>query len=210
VEIALIDDIEDRSVISQALGEALNDLVIERMEGLVEEADITSRIGQRLEDWFKGKMLSGYRVSVITETITSHGSKSLESPMGSDLYIAISVEDEMSNSTTKGILVQAKREDKLRWGALTKQCRHMDMITKKGSVVWIYRPNGIEVVRSVDVPNRKQSRFSVDELFNRVLECELGDRRKVPSGEFGDRGKLKSMIDALGARNAVWLGLKRR
>ena len=86
----------------------------------------------------------------------------------------------------------------------------MNMVTKKGSVVWIYTPNGIDVVRSVDVPKRRSPVFSVDNLFDRVFECELGDRRKVPNGPFGDRRELKTMIEALGAKNAVWLDLERK
>ena len=180
------------------------------MKGLVEEPDITSRIGQRLEDRFDGEVLRGYRVRVITETITSHGSKSLEKPTGTDLYFAISVDDGFSKALTKGVLVQAKRRDKLDWRELEEQCRRMNMVTKKGSVVWIYTPNGIDVVRSVDVLKRSSLVFGVDNLFDRVFECELGDRRKVPNGPFGDRRELKTMIEALGAKNAVWLDLERK
>ncbi|MES0148926.1 hypothetical protein NKJ95_17000 [Mesorhizobium sp. M0012] len=31
---------------------------------------------------------------------------------------------------------------------------------------------------------------------------------EVPNGQFGDRGELKTMIEALGAKNAVWLDLE--
>jgi hypothetical protein len=206
----MIDDAEARSEIARAFGHALDDLVRDRMKGVVEEPDITSRIGQRLEDRFNGKFLHGYRIRVITETISSHGGKSLEKPMGTDLYFAISVEDELGKAITKGLLVQAKRRDKLDWRALEEQCRRMNMVTKKGSTVWIYNPTGIDVVRSVDVPKRSPPAFGVDKLFDRVFECELGDRRKVPAGPFGDRKKLKTMIEALGAKNAVWLDLERK
>lgn len=199
---------EVRGEISRAFGRALDDLVRDRMKGLTEEPDITSRIGQRLEDRFNGKVLRGYRVGVITETITSHGSKSLEKPMGTDLYFAISVQDELGNTTTKGVLVQAKREDKLNRRELAEQCRRMNMVAKKGAVVWIYSPTGIDVIRSVDVPKHSSPSFGVGKLFDRVFECELGDRRKVPNGQFGDRGELKAMIEALGAKNAVWLDLE--
>jgi hypothetical protein len=86
----------------------------------------------------------------------------------------------------------------------------MNLVTKKGSVGWIYTPTGIDVVRSVDVPKRRSRTFSVDKLFDRILECEFGDRRKVPNGPFGDHDQLKSMIEALVARNAVWLDLERK
>ncbi|MBA1348387.1 hypothetical protein HX899_24025 [Rhizobium sp. WYCCWR 11146] len=41
----------------------------------------------------------------------------------------------------------------------------MNMITKKGSVVWIYTAAGIDVVRSVDVPKRSSPTFSLDKLL---------------------------------------------
>ena len=206
----MISNAADRAKIASAIGPALDDLVRERMRGLVGEPDITSRVGQRLEDRFDGEELAGYRIRVISETITSHGPKSLEKPMGTDLYFAISVEDAAGNETTKGILVQAKREDKLKWPELREQCRRMDLVTKKGSVVWLYKPGGIGVLRSPDVAKRETQSISTTDFFDRVLECEIGDRRKVPGGDFGDRGKLKQMLETLGARNAVWLDLEKK
>lgn len=207
-EHTLIQDKEARRVIANALGNALNDLVRDRMRGLVEEPDITSRIGQRLEDRFDGVMLEDYRVRIITETITSHGPRSLEKPTGMDLYFAISVEDDLGNEVTKGILVQAKRGDKTALPDLVEQSRRMNKISKKGSVIWVYSPNGISVLRSVDVSRPIARGFGVDNLFERVFECELGDLRRVPKGRFGDRENLKEMIEELGAKNAVWLDFK--
>ncbi|MFN3252324.1 hypothetical protein [Roseibium album] len=204
----MIQDKEARRVIANALGNALNDLVRDRMRGLVEEPDITSRIGQRLEDRFDGVMLEDYRVRIITETITSHGPRSLEKPTGMDLYFAISVEDDLGNEVTKGILVQAKRGDKTALPDLVEQSRRMNKISKKGSVIWVYSPNGISVLRSVDVSRPIARGFGVDNLFERVFECELGDLRRVPKGRFGDRENLKEMIEELGAKNAVWLDFK--
>lgn len=204
----MIENAQSRREIARKLAGEADDLVRERMKGLTEEPDITSRIGQRLEDRFNNTTLHGYRIRVITETITSHGSTSLEKPMGTDLYFAISVEDKWGNETTKGVLVQAKRKDKMDRSALSDQCRRMNMITQKGSVVWIYSPSGIEVARSQDATKPNFRVFSAEKLFDRIFECKLGDLRKVPDGQFGDRAQLKKMIEALGARNAVWLALE--
>lgn len=206
----MIDDRQARATISSEVGEALNDLVRERMTGLVEEPDITSRVGQRLEDRFDGQLLGGYRVRVITETITSHGPNSLEKPLGTDLYFAFSVEDASGHQTSKGVLIQAKRRRNCDWGALGEQCRRMNLVTKKGSVVWLYKSNGIDVIRSQDVQKRTSASIDLPTFFDRVLECRIGDRRKVPGGEFGDRKKLRAMLADLGARNAVWLELEQR
>lgn len=206
----MIRDRQARAEIAKKIGKAVDDLVRDRMAGLVEEPDITSRIGQRLEDRFDGERLGGYRVRVITETITSHGSGSLEKPLGTDLYFAFSVEDASGRETSKGVLIQAKRQDKCDWSGLEEQCRRMSLVTKKGSVVWLYKPNGVDVIRSQDITKRTSASVDSVTFFDRVLECQIGDRRKVPQGEFGDRPKLKTMLEDLGAKNAIWLGLDRR
>lgn len=206
----MIRDIEARKKISHAIGSSLDDLVRERMTGLVEEPDITSRVGQRLEDRFDGKTIGGYRIRVISETITSHGSRSLEKPMGTDLYFAIEIEDAQGVGASKGILVQAKRFDKVAGRDLLEQCRRMNLITKKGSVVWLYAKSGIRVARSADVVQGNMVPITNSEFFDRVLRCSIGDKRKVPDGSFGDRRELKTMLETLGANNGVWLGLDRR
>lgn len=180
------------------------------MTGLVEEPDITSRVGQRLEDRFDGKTIGGYRIRVISETITSHGSKSLEKPMGTDLYFAVEIEDAQGVGTSKGVLVQAKRFDKVAGSDLLEQCRRMNLITKKGSVVWLYAKSGIKVARSADVVQGNMAPITNSEFFDRVLKCSIGDKRQVPDGPFGDRRELKTMLETLGSNNGVWLGLDRR
>lgn len=154
--------------------------------------------------------MGGYRIRVISETITSHGSKSLEKPMGTDLYFAIEIEDALGVGTSKGVLVQAKRLDKLAGSDLPEQCRRMNLITKKGSVVWLYAKSGIKVARSADVARGNIAPFTNSEFFDRVLKCSIGDKRKVPGGSFGDRRELKTMLETLGAENGVWLELDRR
>ncbi|MFJ6024262.1 hypothetical protein ACIQC9_06665 [Brevundimonas sp. NPDC092305] len=203
----MIEDLQARAQVSRSIAKALDDLVRERMKGLVEEPDITSRIGQRLEDRFNGRRLGGYRVRVITETITSHGRKSLEKPLGTDFYFALSVEDAAGNRTSKGVLVQAKRERGCDWTELGEQCRRMRLVTKKESVVWLYRKTGIGVIRSTDVDRRVSASMDSTAFFDLVLECKIGDRRKTPPGPFGDRDSLKTMLKDLGAKNAVWLEL---
>lgn len=206
----MINDVQARKIISDAISNSLDELVRDRMTGLVEEPDITSRVGQRLEDRFDGQNLGGYRVRVISETITSHGPKSLEKPMGTDLYFAVEVEDSRGVRTSKGVLVQAKRFDRLAGSDLAEQCRRMNLITKKGSVVWIYNTSGITVALSTDVERGSMAPISNSAFFDAVLECSIGDKRKVPDGPFGNRRELKKMLEALGAENAVWLALDQR
>lgn len=205
----MIGDPEARAEIARKIAAALDELVGERMTGLVEEPDITSRVGQRLEERFDGEKIGDYRIRVITETITSHGRGSLEKSLGTDLYFAFSVTDGFGIENSKAVLVQAKRRDKCDWRALEDQCRRMNLVTKKGSVIWLYQQSGIDVIRSQDVEKRSSTSFDATTFFDRVLECQIGDRRKVPGGHFGDRPKLKEMLEDLGAKNAVWLGLRK-
>ncbi len=206
----MIDDERTRQLIAKSFASSLDALVQDRMTGLVEEPDITSRIGQRLEDSFDHQDLHGFHVRVISETMPSHGRGSLEKPTGTDLYFALSVEDQFGDKTTKGILVQAKREDKLYWPHLDEQCRRMRKITRKGSVVWLYDASGIKVIQAVDMLKAETPVVASHEFFEAVLACEIGDKRRVPKGPFGDRQALKAMLENLGAKNAVWLELEER
>jgi hypothetical protein len=203
----MINDAKVRKLIARAIGASLDDLVRDRMGGLPAEPDITSRVGQRLEERFDRQHIEGHNVRVISETITSAGPKSLEKPLGTDLYIALSVEDASGRQTSKGVLVQAKR-GRYAVSDLREQCRRMNLVTIKGSVVWVYGSNGITVLRSKDVVEGNDAPFSMADFFDRVLKCEIGDRRKVPNGQFGDRSELRAMLQALGAKNAIWLELE--
>lgn len=206
----MIDDPVERAAIARSLGDEIDQLVRERLSGFVEEPDITSRVGQRLEDQFNEKRLGQYTIRVLTETIPSKGPHSLEKPTGTDLYVAMSVQPHNGPVITKGLLVQAKRQDKLdgAWSDLIEQCRRMCKITKKGSVVWIYGRGGVETMRASDMPYPNIPVVSLAQMFDRVLACEVGDRRRVPHGAFGDRVALIKMLRELGSKNAVWLELE--
>jgi len=207
----MISNAVQRSTIARAIGSEIDKLVLERLSGLVEEPDITSRIGQRLEDRFDGRRLGGHKVRVITETIPSHGAKSLEKPTGADLYIAIGVQPRQGPQVTKGVLVQAKRRDRIThdWRGLSEQCRRMCKITKKGSVVWTYGGRGVGAMRADQVVVGTEAPvLSLEEMFDAILQCQIGDKRRVPAGEFGDRVALAKMIREFGTRNAIWLELE--
>lgn len=205
----MIDDYESRLVVADALAKELDDLVRDRMTGLVEEPDITSRLGQRLEDRFEGRHLGGYRVRVMSETFTSHGPGSLEKPVGADLYLALSVEDGHGRTVTKGVLIQAKRRDRIDHPEFAEQCRRMMNVTRKGSVAWIYTGTGVDVVRATETLKGTWNVLRAVSFFDEVLRCTLGDLRQVPKGAFGDRRALKGMLQKIGAENAVWLDLEK-
>lgn len=205
----MIEDGNARGVLSRAFGEAINELVRERLNGVAEEPDITSRIGQRLEDMFNGHQRGGYKIRVLTETIPSHGGGSLEKPLGADLYMLFEAEDASSRKVTKAVFVQAKRGNDINKKDLAEQCRRMNLVTIKGSVVWTYLPSGVLCQRAIDVQRNRSNVFGIETFFDSVLECKIGDKRKIPNGHFGNRPALKDMLKTIGAKNAVWLKMQK-
>lgn len=206
----MIDDLFARTKLAAVFGEAINDLVRDRRQGLIEEPDLTSRVGQRLEDKFNGRRIAGHRVRVITETITSHGKGSLEKPLGSDLYIAFSVQPLHGGEVAKGVYIQAKRIERLKQEMtdLLEQCRRMENVTKKGSLVWIYDHAGIVTANAGDMRMGAPPITPLQTMFSEIFACKIGDRRQVPNGEFGDRSALATMLKKRGIKNAVWLELE--
>src|SRR3546814_4556016 len=87
------------------------------------------------------------------------------------LFRAVEIEDAMGSTTSKGVLIQAKRLDKIARNDLVEQCRRMNLITKKGSVVWLYDKTGIKVARSPDVERGSMAPFGNAEFFERVRKC---------------------------------------
>ena len=201
----MVSDPGQRAALAGSLGDAINSLVREHYTGLLEEPDITSRIGQRLEDQFDGKQVASHTIRVITQILPSHGPNSLEKPLGTDLYIALTVEPANGAAVTKGLLIQAKRQAKLgaRWSELQEQCRRMNLVTQKGSVVWLYGPEGVATMRAPDVVKNRTSASPLIGMLDDVLRCWIGDKRKVPTGF--SRPALSDMLRALGTKNGVLL-----
>lgn len=208
---AMITDPVQRLRVSSRIAEAISDVVRDQYRsGMHEEPDITSRIAQKLEDRLNGKQAGGHRFGVVAQTVTSHGGKSLEKRLGTDLYIVISVKKADGETIKKGILVQAKRADKLssELKRLRGQCGQMTVITKKGSIVWIYGSDGVVTMKASDVEAGSLSSSPLTEMFNEVFLCNIGDKRKVPGGDGIDRAAVGELLKKLGARTALLMQLK--
>jgi hypothetical protein len=206
----MIADPKQRAALAKSLADAINQLVIDQYGGLHEEPDITSRIGQRLEDRFDERQVGGHILRVVTQTIPSHGPNSLERPLGTDLYIAFSVQPHDGPPVRKGLLIQAKRQEKLGsdWSDLREQCRRMNLVTQKGSVVWLYGPNGVATMRAPDVTNNKVAAIPLSQMLDQVFLCWIGDKRRVPGIGHPDRAELREMLEMLGAKNGILLKMK--
>jgi len=81
----------------------------------------------------------------------------------------------------------------------------MNLVTQKGSVVWLYGPQGVAVMRPADVTKNKTSAVALERMIDDLFRCWVGDQRKVPAALA--RPALSGMLRDLGARNGVVLKL---
>lgn len=189
-----------RDLIARLLGRTVDNTVRDHLAGISQEPSITSRIGQSLETELANKSVLGHRIRILTQDIPDRGSKSLEKPLGADLYVGISV-NSSGIRQTKGFLVQAKISDKLvRISDLDKDCEEM-LRRSAASYVWLYEKSGVRIVNAQDVVKRgikspkMLTRRRASTVFARTLECTEGD---FEIGLPSVRGTKKAPRTALG------------
>ena len=182
---ALIGDDPDgrltREMIATALREVADDVCRDHVMTITQEPQITSRIGEALERRLAGSNINGYRVEVLTQDLPDRGSRSLERPVGADIYLGIRVMLGGHVDTSKGMLAQAKKWPNLsaeEGGGLTEQCKRM-LARSPASYVWIYTVDGVGVVSAEDVIRRELRKLSyrrrLDEVLSEILACNEGD-----------------------------------
>ena len=198
----LEDDPIARDLIARALGRAVDQGVREHLFGISQEPQITSRIGQKLEEALDGESILGHRIRVITQDIPDRGPKSLEKPIGADLYVGISVSSG-GKRQTKGFLTQAKISDKLKtqsdFDDLDNDCRDM-LKRSNASYVWLYEKSGVRVINAEEMLKRglqsptKLKRRRASTVFARTLECTEGDFGLGLPSVRGTRKKLRAAL----------------
>lgn len=179
----LVVDPIARNLMAHALGRAVDKAVREHLSGISQEPQITSRIGQTLEETMDGKSILDHQVRIITQDIPDRGSKSLEKAIGADLYVGISV-SAGSKEQTKGFLTQAKISNNLKtqtdFDDLEDDCGDM-LKRSNASYVWLYEKSGVRVINADRVLNRGSlsptnlTRRRASTVFARTLECTEGD-----------------------------------
>lgn len=176
----LDNDPAARDLIARLLGRTVDKTVKDHLAGISQEPSITSRIGQGLEAELANKSVLGHRIRILTQDIPDRGSKSLEKPLGADLYVGISVSSHGIRQT-KGFLVQAKISDKLVSSSdLDEDCAEM-LRRSAASYVWLYEKSGVRVVNAQDVLKRGEKspkvlkRRRASTVFARTFECTEGD-----------------------------------
>jgi hypothetical protein len=111
----------------------------------------------------------------------------------------------------KGIVVQAKRHDRMSSGAdrerLDKQVDKIRRVTTSGWIS-IYTPEGVEFVPVETLTNPASRMLSVDvrELFGRIVDCDSGDET------LRSRDDVMRRVDEVGTlvEFAAWQRYRRR
>jgi hypothetical protein len=195
----MLDD-ENRRLIMDRLGEAVDELVVDlysHTEGsvsVVQEAEITSRLCQRLEDRLDNSQAGDYVFRVIAQSLPDRGPNSMEKLFGADLFLSISLEG--ADGFDKGIFIQAKYDRNINRSELKDACRRMEAIAdRQGVYVWVYEPDGVKVLSSHQVGQMKQNSLTgiqprtMTGFTGRILDCYAGSQAwGIPST--GDRRKM--------------------
>lgn len=193
-------DNENRCLIMDRLGEAVDELVVDLYShtagsvSVVQEAEITSRLCQRLEDRLDNSQAGDYVFRVIAQSLPDRGPNSMEKLFGADLFLSISVDG--ADGFDKGIFIQAKYDRNINRTELKDACRRMEAVAdRKGVYVWVYEPDGVKVLSSHQVGQMKQNSLTgiqprtMTGFTGRILDCYAGSRAwGIPST--GDRRKI--------------------
>lgn len=171
-----------RDLIASALGKTIDKAVREHVAGITQEAPLTARIGQILENELNDKEILGNHIRIMTQDIPDRGQGALEKDIGADLYVGIEVVGKSGRRESKGFLVQAKMQRNLNRaeGELREACEKLLGITD-ASYVFVYGDGGVRVLNARPVFQDKQTRLRdmsarrVTTLFKRTLECTEGD-----------------------------------
>lgn len=199
-----------RDVISEAFRSVIDEVVVEHYGALTQEHQLSSRIGQALENKLNGERFLGAGLSIITQDMPDKGKGALEKKTGTDMFIGVSVEGQFD----KGFLVQSK------WlhnadPKLTQQCQRMLDITA-ASFVWLYGPKGVRVqsadkiVEGLTHTRHQERSWSQNpaKLMGDVLACRRGDHSLGIAAGPNRRARLTSMLEEIEAGTAVSISVK--
>lgn len=180
-------DEESRGLIMKRLGDAVDELVTdlysETIDGVstLQEAEISSRLCQRLEDRLDNSQAGDYVFRVMAQSLPDRGPNSMERLFGADIFLSVSLDG--PGGFDKGIFIQAKYDRNLNRAELQDACDRMKKIVgKEGAYVWIYEPDGIKVLSAHQVSKMKRNNLqglvprSMKGFTGRILDCFAGSR----------------------------------
>lgn len=213
-------DKQSRREIMKRLGEAVDELVedlySEITDGVstVQEAEISSRLCQRLEDKLDNAQAGAYIFRVIAQSVPDRGPKSLENVLGADIFLSVSLDGE--DGFDKGIFIQAKYDRNINRSELIEACDKMQRVVgKEGSYVWIYEPDGVKVLSVQQVRTMKGNSLkglqprTVEGFTGRILDCYAGSRGWGISPGPNRRRLVADRLRSARAANILDVNLKR-
>lgn len=212
VYVNLADDLNGnvvRELIATALREVADEICRDHVRTITQEAHITSRIGQALEQRLRNSHFGGYTVDVLTQDFPDRGRGALEHRVGADIYLGIRVMRAGRVEMSKGILAQAKLGPNLSGEAgrrLTHQCEKMRTVSP-ASYVWVYTTEGVGVVNVEDVIRRNSRKLTnrrrLDQVLSETLQCAEGDPAiGLPTGR-DIRPAVGAMLQELGVQTGI-------
>lgn len=187
-------DRENRRLIMDALGQAIDDLVRDlystSVDGpsVVQEPEITSRVCQRVEDRLDNRRIGDYVFRVRAQSMPDRGPRSLEKITGADLLLSVSLDG--PEGFDKGLFVQAKYDYNVDREELLDACRRMELQAgMKGCYVWIYGQDGVKVFSPQQIRQMRRNTLeglrprSMTGLTGRILDCYAGSQEwGIPAG----------------------------
>lgn len=135
-------DKENRKLIVETFSSAMNDLVKDLYQppiiGILslQEAEITSRLCQRLEDRLDGKNAGDYIFRVTAQSLPDRGPSSIEKVIGADIFMSVSLDG--PNGFDKGIFIQSKTEQNIKKDELQEACLRMKKVAGEKDLMFGY------------------------------------------------------------------------
>jgi hypothetical protein len=174
--------------IKQRINSAVSKLATEHYLRNTEEPTLTARLIQLIEERLQQEPVDvpGLKFEWESQTMGSIG-RTEEANSGADIYISI-VREDNGRHDSKGMLVQAKRQDSLERrrserARLGTQCRKMRKRTDD-AYVWVFHDSGVRVSRAppyAEAPRvhgiLARETTTPGDLVVEGLRCRRGDRK---------------------------------
>jgi hypothetical protein len=213
----MIDDKDERRRLAKILGEIVDSLCAKHASRKTTEPQLTSKIGQRLEDAeiavkealenaaLGPERLPRYDIRITVQDIPDRGPGALEKPSGIDLYVNVTVRVAGTHKS-KAFVVQAKKSR--RRDDLADQCRKM-LDRTDSAYAWIYEPDGCWVIDAKTVDDnpdtavRDLGRKTPSDLFDAVLACTEGDPGLGLPDDEDETDALDKILEQLRAPSGI-------
>lgn len=200
------DNYEVRTRLSGSIGQIIKATVCRELRVGMDERQATTAMRTALQLAYSHYEVDDYTLSVFGHEATSLRKGSQESKTGLDFYLGVEIRD--FARTAKGLLVQAKRSNRLSDPKLKKQC--MAMLAKSSeSYVWVYDPANVyvipasHIIKSSTVSEMLTGRIDVDHHIDNILVCTSGSEA-IGIGETFDRDiELVRIMNELSADEGV-------